>query len=220
MPVNTNDKSKPPALISFHCCHHANTFSCTSFSFCSHHKGSCSFPFPSAFLFPFLPPLHYILCLSLSNLQMINPFSSSVFNIFKWSTHSRPLSSISSNDQPILVLCLQYLQMINPFSSSVFNIFKSRQIFFSMFSNKFLVTAVNTLLTSFEVAVDNWCLVFGVRCLVFSVWCLVFGVRCLVLGIRCLVFSIWCLVFGVWYSVFDVWSSVSGVWCFIIISSW
>jgi hypothetical protein len=36
-----------------------------------------------------------------------------------------------------------------------------------VFSNKFHVTAVNTLLTSLEVAVDNWCLVFGIWCLVF-----------------------------------------------------
>jgi len=52
--------------------------------------------------------------------------------IYQWPTNSRPLSSISSSPRNL----------------------------FSMFSNKFLVTAVNTLLTSLEVAVNNWCSVF------------------------------------------------------------
>jgi len=38
MSASTNGKSKPPTLISNLCCHHANTFSFTSFPFCSYHK--------------------------------------------------------------------------------------------------------------------------------------------------------------------------------------
>jgi len=130
MPVSTNWKSIPPALISNPCCHHANTFSFTSFHSVPIIRGSCSFPFPIFKGYSLLPYFFRSFCSSTTSFASLSV-------IFKWSTNSRPLSLISSSPRNC----------------------------FSMFH----VTAVNTLLTSLEVAVDNWCLVLGVWCVVFCV---------------------------------------------------